>query len=166
MSVCPPRACKSEVIYRWIFFLFFLPLGRPVLACLLLFRAASFFVSSLSRPSSVSSSCPCARSTGQRRAKTSDPFFFYSALASSRLRKSATGGGARAREAFFFIPYTVYTRECVAGVNQSTSSRIRLYSTLGVWMTSRGCRDEARCARKTRLRTFSLCPVMFRITIL
>jgi len=47
----------------------------------------------------------------------------------------------------FFHSARCKRRECVAGVNQSTSSGIRLYGTPEFWMTSRNSRDGARCAK-------------------
>lgn len=112
---------------------------RSVFARLLLFRIDA------RRVSFVFIECPfrTARAPVKRRAT-----FFYFALASSRLRESIRRGRASQRDLFLFR--VVHTRECVAGINQSTSPGIRVYGTPRAWMTSRGSRDGARCARMTR----------------
>lgn len=146
-SVCSFfRSSVQKVIYCWIFSLFSLPL-------ICLFSLVSFFFTPSSVASSSSSVCrhrmspSCrARSTGQERRRAIF-FFFFIPRSLLRAFENPSGEGARESAPPFYIPHT---REYVTGVNQSMSPGIRLYSTPKAWMTSRGFRDGARCARMTR----------------
>lgn len=139
------RACKSEVIYRRALFFLFSP--APSAVCPRLspsFPRRRRFASSSSRARRRRLSLSRrARSTGQERRRATLFFLFlFRAQPLLRAFESPSGGGARTSGTFFSFR-AVYARECVAGVNQSTSPGIRLYGTPGAWMTSRGSRDGA-----------------------
>lgn len=86
-SVCPPRACKSEVIYRWIFFLFSLSL---LAVCLHL--SSSFLRHHTSCPPRLAFiATKCLFRAAPVKSGDERPFF-YSALASSRLREIHAAG--------------------------------------------------------------------------
>lgn len=127
------------------FLSFLSPSYRSVFARLLLFRIDD--PSRFLRVHRMSLSCRASSNQ-----ETSD-LFFYFALASSRLRESSIRRG-RASQRDLFSFHAVHTRECVAGINQSTSPGIRVYGTPGARMTSRGSRDGARCAKITRCDFF------------
>lgn len=151
------QACKSEVIYRWIFFPSSSPPSLPGLSSPVSFFSASSPVARPPRPSRIRS---CPFRTAQNppvKSEEERPFLFFSFLTFffyffiprttvrffAPSRESIRREGARAGETFFSFR-AVDARECVAGVNQSTSPGIRLYGTPEAWMTSR---DGARCAR-------------------
>jgi len=128
-------------------FLSFLSFSFSSLSSLIFFLPApSHVVSSSSRVYRHRVSLSCR--TGQEE-ETSDLFFIPCSLL--RAFENPCSGGAR-RSGAFFHSARCKRRECVAGVNQSMSPRIRLYGTSEFWMTSRDSRDEARCVEKRNVR--------------